>query len=144
MSLDKRFLSDEEGSISLVFTGSSLFRETYGSGVIDSKCPVCLLIRGEGLSSAAKWCSIDTEPWFVRCAGNNSAPSGCHQDLEPETDKLEILGMFPPRTEAPTADKLALCYAPHVDMTTVIEVEVCYSLQNFRRGVGNTRALLSA
>lgn len=40
-------------------------------------------------------------------------------------DKLEILGMFPPRTEAPTADKLALCYAPHVDMTTVIEVEVC-------------------
>ncbi|KOC60793.1 hypothetical protein WH47_07005 [Habropoda laboriosa] len=31
--------------------------------------------------------------------------------------------MFPPRTEAPTADKLALCYAPHVDMTTVIEVE---------------------
>lgn len=40
------------------------------------------------------------------------------------TGKLEILGMFPPRTEAPTADKLALCYAPHVDMTTVIEVEV--------------------
>lgn len=32
--------------------------------------------------------------------------------------------MFPPRTEAPTADKLTLCYAPHVDMTTVIEVEV--------------------
>lgn len=32
--------------------------------------------------------------------------------------------MFPPRTEAPTADKLALCYAPHVDMTTVMEVEV--------------------
>ncbi|EZA56674.1 Transcription factor AP-2-epsilon [Ooceraea biroi] len=31
--------------------------------------------------------------------------------------------MFPPRTEAPTADKLTLCYAPHVDMTTVIEVE---------------------
>ncbi|XP_008553742.1 transcription factor AP-2-epsilon isoform X3 [Microplitis mediator] len=31
--------------------------------------------------------------------------------------------MFPPRTEAPTADKLALCYAPHVDMTTVMEVE---------------------
>ncbi|XP_023290449.1 transcription factor AP-2-epsilon isoform X2 [Orussus abietinus] len=31
--------------------------------------------------------------------------------------------MFPPRTEAPTGDKLALCYAPHVDMTTVIEVE---------------------
>lgn len=39
-------------------------------------------------------------------------------------DKLEVLGMFPPRTEAPTADKLTLCYAPHVDMTTVIEVEV--------------------
>lgn len=34
--------------------------------------------------------------------------------------------MFPPRTEAPTADKLTLCYAPHVDMTTVIEVEVRY------------------
>ncbi|KAJ8683979.1 hypothetical protein QAD02_019771 [Eretmocerus hayati] len=31
--------------------------------------------------------------------------------------------MFPPRTDAPSADKLALCYAPHVDMTTVIEVE---------------------
>lgn len=43
--------------------------------------------------------------------------------------------MFPPRTEAPTADKLALCYAPHVDMTTVIEVEVCshwsYIIYNF-------------
>lgn len=38
--------------------------------------------------------------------------------------------MFPPRTEAPTADKLALCYAPHVDMTTVIEVEVCLLLDN--------------
>lgn len=38
--------------------------------------------------------------------------------------KLEVLGVFPPRTEAPMADKLALCYAPHVDMTTVIEVEV--------------------
>lgn len=36
--------------------------------------------------------------------------------------------MFPPRTEAPTADKLTLCYAPHVDMTTVIEVEVRYIL----------------
>lgn len=47
-------------------------------------------------------------------------------DLAPEPGKLEILGMFPPRTEAPTADKLALCYAPHVDMTTVIEVEVCF------------------
>ena len=38
--------------------------------------------------------------------------------------KLEVLGMFPPRTETSTAEKLALCYAPHVDMTTVIEVEV--------------------
>lgn len=38
--------------------------------------------------------------------------------------------MFPPRTEAPTADKLALCYAPHVDMTTVIEVEVCFSTKH--------------
>lgn len=36
----------------------------------------------------------------------------------------ELLEMFPPRTEAPCAEKLALCYAPHVDMTTVIEVEV--------------------
>lgn len=32
--------------------------------------------------------------------------------------------MFPPRTEAPTADKIALCYAPHVDMTAVMEIEV--------------------
>ncbi|KAK0096176.1 hypothetical protein PV326_006239 [Microctonus aethiopoides] len=37
--------------------------------------------------------------------------------------ELEIFEMFPPRTEAPTGDKLALCYAPHVDMTTVIEIE---------------------
>lgn len=32
--------------------------------------------------------------------------------------------MFPPRTEAPTADKLTLCYAPHVDMGAVMEIEV--------------------
>ena len=34
--------------------------------------------------------------------------------------------MFPPRTEAPSAEKLALCYAPHVDMASVIEIEVMF------------------
>ncbi|XP_011495977.1 PREDICTED: transcription factor AP-2-epsilon isoform X1 [Ceratosolen solmsi marchali] len=31
--------------------------------------------------------------------------------------------MFPPRTETSNVEKLTLCYAPHVDMTTVIEIE---------------------
>lgn len=56
-----------------------------------------------------------------------------------QTGKLEVLGVYPPRTEAPIVDKLALCYAPHVDMTTVIEVEVRKKKKSNTRGENNYR-----
>ncbi|KYM82500.1 hypothetical protein ALC53_06990 [Atta colombica] len=61
--------------------------------------------------------------WFPRRANFSVESADRASPLIYGAGKLEILGMFPPRTEAPTADKLTFCYAPHVDMATVIEVE---------------------
>lgn len=62
--------------------------------------------------------------WLSRRANFSAESADCASPFIHGAGKLEILGMFPPRTEAPTADKLTFCYAPHVDMATVIEVEV--------------------
>lgn len=62
--------------------------------------------------------------WLPRRANFHAESADRASPLTHGAGKLEILGMFPPRTEAPTADKLTFCYAPHVDMATVIEVEV--------------------
>lgn len=62
--------------------------------------------------------------WLLKRANFHAESAARASPLTHGAGKLEILGMFPPRTEAPTADKLTFCYAPHVDMATVIEVEV--------------------
>lgn len=68
--------------------------------------------------------------WPPRRANFHAESAARASPLTHGAGKLEILGMFPPRTEAPTADKLTFCYAPHVDMATVIEVEVRRSVRS--------------
>jgi len=91
---------------------------------------IALIRRGATAGFASRLCHVYEEEkseclkWFSSKANFSASVERAKLSATFGTCKLEILGMFPPRTEAPTADKLTLCYAPHVDMTTVIEVEV--------------------